>query len=221
VKKNRKRISLISILPILIGIGVIVLSGFYSVKNRITFTNKVYTEGVITKITDNKVYVKYEVSGLIRQKEIAIEPKKVHEKQIIKVYYNKNNPSSVYTDTSDETANKLFKIGIGIIILGIIFFFYSKRRNKYHSNLRVSGRKISATIKEIKVNKGITRNGQNPHIVVCSWINPEDNKEYLFNSPKVWGNPGELMSIKNISFLTVYVDKNDFTRYEVDIDPLN
>ncbi|MBQ6323644.1 MAG: hypothetical protein IJI22_02295 [Bacilli bacterium] len=220
MKKSKKKIELLSVLPIMLGIAIIVISLLYSAKSKIPFTNTVYEDGTISKIVDQEVYVKYEAGGLIRQKKIDIPADKVSTQQVIRIYYNKKNPDKIYIDKSKSIAQNLFTVGIYIIAFGIIFFIIRSRRKEYQNNLRSSGRRISATIKEIKVNKNVTKNGKNPHIVVCSWTNPEDNKTYTFNSPKIWENPGELISMKNITTLTVYVDKKNFNRYIVDINQL-
>ena len=219
--KNKKgSLDLLSIVVILAGIGLIVLSGIYATKSKIPFKNTVYTDATVTKVEGNDVYVKYEVGGLMRQKKISLQSNKYVEKQNIRIYYNKKKPEKLHIDTSTNTSHKLSKIGTVIIVLGIILLIIRVKKKNYRNNLRVSGRRIAATIQELKVNKNIVKNGKNPYIVVCTWTNPEDNKTYTFNSPKVWGNPSELINIKNITTLTVYVDKKDFNKYIMDVTQL-
>lgn len=220
MKKLKGKIDLISVLPILIGVGVIILSGLYATKSKIPFTNMIYVDAVVDEIVDNEVYIKYEAGALVRKKKLNISASEVKEEQIIRVYYNKNDPNRIHVDRSVDNAKKIFKLGKFIVALGIIFLIiriFTKSRNK---DLKKYGRRIAATIKEIKVNKDIVRNGKNPHIVVCTWTNPEDNQTYTFNSPKIWGSPAELINIKNITTLIVYVDKKNFSKYIVDIDQL-
>ena len=51
----------------------------------------------------------------------------------------------------------------------------------------------------------------------CTWKNPENNKEYIFKSNKIYGDVERFIESNNIYKYKVYIDKNNLKRYKVDI----
>ena len=61
-------------------------------------------------------------------------------------------------------------------------------------------------------------NGRYPYNIILNWINPVDNKTYIFKSKNIWLNPEEIIKEKNITKFPVYI--NSKMKYYVDIDIL-
>lgn len=82
------------------------------------------------------------------------------------------------------------------------------------------GKLIYADYDETIINTSYSINRRHPYKIICEWINPVDNEEYMFKSRNIWINPEDIIEERNIKQFPVYIDKNNKKKYVVDIDIL-
>lgn len=58
------------------------------------------------------------------------------------------------------------------------------------------------------------------YYVICKWKNPRDEKYYIFSSYTLTKNPANLIEERGITKFPIYIDKNNVTRYYMDLDIL-
>ncbi|MDE5917333.1 MAG: hypothetical protein K2G62_04310, partial [Oscillospiraceae bacterium] len=75
---------------------------------------------------------------------------------------------------------------------------------------------LSGTIIAVRTNYKIKVNNRYPFIADCEVINPYDNERYLYRSENVVADISMLAGMT----VTVYVDRNDRSKYYVDIQEL-
>ena len=112
---------------------------------------------------------------------------------------------------------------IGILLVPVTFVIKHlyQRKKQIEQDLTLSGDKVYAVLKEIRRTEKMDSNGNHPYFIVCSWVDPATQKEYLFKSREIWFNPSEIINLNNISTFAVYMDKKNIEMYYVDINVLN
>ena len=192
------------------------------------YSDKIETMGTITEIRsygsgDSKkylVYVSYEVDGIEHESKLNGYSFNFREGQKIKIYYDKNDPSSI----GSKSLNFLFLMfpGMGLIfgIIGGWGLIYLHKKKNADKKLINTGRKIYASYKETIVNHSCTYNGKHPFILVCEWQDPVDGTTHLFKSKDIWFNPKSKLSNREDVYIPVYIDDDNKSNYVVDIESL-
>ena len=143
----------------------------------------------------------------------------VDDQTTIKV--DMNNPSRQIT-------NLLIYIASGILLLslitGIIFipqFIKNLKNQKRIRFLKQNGLYIEANIMSIYANnKGKTYKQKYPHRLRCQYHNPQDNKEYVFDSEDTFLDLDNIIAKYNTQKVTVFIDKTNISNYYVDLTSL-
>lgn len=143
----------------------------------------------------------------------------VDDQTTIKV--DMNNPSCQIT-------NLLIYIASGILLLslitGIIFipqFIKNLKNQKRIRFLKQNGLYIEANIMSIYANnKGKTYKQKYPHRLRCQYKNPQDNKEYVFDSEDTFLDLDNIIAKYNTQKVTVFIDKTNISNYYVDLTSL-
>ena len=197
--------------------GLIFISvGIFLFNKGIDKKDKIYTDATITDIDSNdNVTVTYNVSGNTYTKKINFYTSSYYEGKVIKIYYDKNNPSSINVDEI-SILNWIF-IGMGIIffIIGLIPLTIKILRNNHKQKLLNSGTYVNARFKEIIENTMYSVNGVHPYKIVCEY--EYNGKTYIFKSENIWNDPYNVINERHIEYFKVYVNPNNMNKYYVDI----
>lgn len=213
-------LTLVSILGVIFAIGLFIRDVYLE-------TVAVETEAKILSIDYNNkqryATVTYEVdnenivlSTPLNQKQ---EELTVNDRLTIK--YHINNPSrAIYNDHLKEILIIVFISLFGVIIttnktLNIL------NKIKELKALKTNGIKLTVNIVDIYIDvKSPAKKGIYPHRIRTKYINPNDNKEYTFDSECIYNNTIEYIKNNKIGKITVYLDQNNTNIYYVDIDSL-
>lgn len=222
----------------LLGVGVVI-------PNMVNDEDKVETIGVISKITPYRdreisiyydadghrstrehyevtydVYVTYEVDGKEMCSELNESRPGFYEGKEITIYYDRNNPQKIGTKALDIATLVFLGGGWFLFAIGVGGLFNCIKKEKMKKRARNFGEIIYATYIESVMNTLISEKGRHPYYITCEWINPIDNKRYLFKSDNIWLNPRSLIEDEGISTFPVYINMSNMKEYFVDISDL-
>ncbi len=227
IKTKRTNIDYISIvITILSIIGVIFSIGLY-IRDAYLETIAVETKAKILSIDYNNkeryATVTYDVNGANyvlptpldeSQEELAVN-------DTLTIKYNINNPGvAIYNEHLKEVLIIIFISLIGTALttnrtLRII------KNLKYINGLKENGITLEANIVEAYIDINFPKKKSKfPRRIRARYLNPQDNKEYTFDSDYTYKDLNELLSKSNISTIKVYLDKNNTNIYYVDLDNL-
>jgi len=200
--------------------------GIYAVFSRyISKDNRVYTTAIIEKITtyrDNdgdihhNVFILYEVNGFAYEAKIGYLAT-YREGQEVEVYYDKNNPKKVQTE-SDNIGWLIFLIlPLIVIVIGASGIAKIIKRKKKLKQLKTTGKTIYATYIATELNTSYSVNGKNPYTIICEWNDSTTNKKYIFESENLWFNPEEYIQRNNITTFPVIINPDNIEEYVIDV----
>ena len=85
---------------------------------------------------------------------------------------------------------------------------------KKEADLRANGEAVKAVIQSVDYNESLEVNGKNPFIITAQWQDPETSDLHIFTSANIWFDPSDYI---NEDHVTAYVDKEDRSRYFIDL----
>lgn len=232
MKKNKLE-NLIWIIFASIG-AIFVVIGLVTFRNVFNYSNKVDTVGTITEISSDrntnynrntnrnrnyKVYVSYTVEGEEYESILNSYSSSFYEGKEIEIYYDKDNPSKIGVKSLDLAFLIVPGIGLIFLIIGGTGILVKINKGKLEKKLKENGELIYADYVETVLNNSLRVNGVQPYNIICEWINPLDNKKYIFKSKNIWIDPENIIKEKNIKQFPVYIDNNK-KKYTIDLDSL-
>ena len=139
--------------------------------------------------------------------------------QKAKVYYLKSNPETCKIHLVTITkALILFGVGGLIFLIGLILSLKKALAAGRIKRLKNKGILIKAAIQEVLV---VNKNaGKNPYKVRASYVNPQDNKTYIYISEEEQTDLKDLVSRNNIRSIDVYINPKNTEDYYVDIESI-
>ncbi len=190
--------------------------------NRFNYKNKIETIGTISEISNDrndnyKVYVSYKVDNENFESRLNAYSESFYEGKEINIYYDKNNPSLIGMKSMDLLFLIFPGIGLIFLIIGVIGLFIKLRKKSNVQKLKQSGKKIYANYVETTINTSYSVNGKNPYNIICEWVNPKDNKRYIFKSENIWIDPTEIIENEGLKQFPVYIDNKNNYVVEVDV----
>lgn len=229
MKKNDTMIYIIlgifaflGILSIILGASTLISSGASKATN-----DTVVAE--ITTISQQKnskgeiyhfVYVDYEYKGEeYKEVSLGVYTASMHEGKQIDILVNPKEPTDIKI-VAQDTIDGVGGIFMGVIfalvgIVPLIFMYKGKQRIK---NLLETGYYVYAKVDRLEKNYGYSRNRQHPYMAYCTYEDETTGKKYKFQSPPMWKNPEAYIGVG--TRLKVYVDRNNYANYYVDVDSL-
>jgi len=157
---------------------------------------------------------------------VSNNPPAYHVGEKVPVLYDKNNHQNAKINT-------FFQLWLGPIIMsffGIIFvlagllvIIKQEKFDKLKKDLLARGTKVSAKVISIEtsnIRTGVSYGNRLPsrvYQIKAQWLNPTDNKVYIFTSEDLSYNPGDIINGKDIG---VYIDLSNPKRYYVDVSNL-
>ena len=218
---RRKRINLIFTLISLILLGYTIYQG---VVDYLQEQKAVEVDARIESVEANTIgysaHVTYNVEGTTYdQYHVDLGPRnKLTVGDYTKIKYNINNPSKLINND-----HLIIIAGTGTLGLLLLLIFLPGRikmmkKEANISKLKKTGIKIDANIQDIIVNqKGKRNSGYFPYRLRANYLNPTDNKTYLFESDDTYINPNDIITKYQTKTVEVYLDQTNTKNYYVDI----
>ncbi|MGN0621646.1 MAG: DUF3592 domain-containing protein [Porcipelethomonas sp.] len=165
--------------------------------------------------TDHTVYIEYIADGEVYNEPLGEYNSGMYEGEEITVYYDPDKPSDV------RTGSKLMQyifLGIGALffIIGASFVSVIVLKNRRIKLLKQSGDRLSGTITRVEMNRSVKINNRHPYKAECEVTDPYSGERYLYSSENITSDISDLVGME----VTVYADRNDRSRYYVDIREL-
>ena len=136
-----------------------------------------------------------------------------------KIYYLKSDPDICKVHLISITKSVIFFVSGGLVLLlGIVLSIKRLIEKNRIKLLKKKGMLIKASIQEVLV---VNKNrGKNPYKIRASYINPQDNKTYVYISKEEKKDLKDIVSRNNIKFINVYINPKDTADYYVDIESI-
>lgn len=162
--------------------------------------------------TRGHVTIAYEVNGKDYVQELSEYNSSMRKGEEIDIYYNPDDPNDFRT--CSLTIPVVF-MGIGglFMALGAVFVATNIISAKRRKDLMENGDALTGTITAVNMNRSVRINGRHPYKAECEVIDPFSSEKYLYSSQNVTNDISYLIGRE----VTVYVDKNDKSKYFVDI----
>lgn len=164
---------------------------------------------------DYDVWIEYTVDGKTYNSRINSYDSSMYVGKEIEVYYDPENPSDVRTDSKIITI-VFAAIGGLFFALGMTFLAVAIIKGRKRKLLKQNGEALTGTIINVSMNTNVRINNRHPYKAECKVINPFDGEEYLYSSENITSDISHLIGMA----VTVYVDKNNKSKYYVDMDEL-
>lgn len=164
---------------------------------------------------DYDVWIEYTVDGKTYNSRINSYDSSMYVGKEIEVFYDPENPSDVWTD-SNVGIIIFTAIGGLFFVLGIIFLVSAIIKGRKIKLLKQNGEALTGTIINVCMNTNVRINNRHPYKAECKVISPYDGEEYLYSSENINSDISHFVGMT----VTVFVDKNDKSKYYVDMDEL-
>ena len=232
--KNIKTFIIVT-LYIVIGLVIITIGSVWR-EDRVEFIkNAIKMQAIVTEreldhrgsdgTEHYRYYMTYTVDGKQYRKMYTINysddwMETIYIGKLVNIYYNPENPSDC---RGGFGYGEYIFWGIGgIFLLIAVFLIYSsiyrphvaREKIKY---LKENGIRIEAELKNVDL-KGLIDLGGVGYVIPCVYFDPNTNKTYEFVSEEIWFDKKKINPNYSIKTIPVYVDKDDFTKYYVDIE---
>lgn len=225
-KVQRNRNILILCLTLIGLLGVLLSTGLF-IRDAVLETLSVETKAKILSVgyTNGQRYatVTYRVEKLDYVLSTPLEEaqENLMVNDLLDIKYDVRNPGkAIYND-------HLMLVTIGIIVSTIIIIITGPKASKVLTEyklintLKETGIRINATITDIYVDTTAPiHKKQFPYRIRAKYTNPVDNKEYVYDSNYTYVNLKEKQVEYQTENIAVYLDKNNTSRYYVDLDSM-
>lgn len=165
--------------------------------------------------TDYTAYVTYEYEGM-EYKRVRLDEynSSLYEGKTIELYLDKDNPRHVRIKSVIYLLPIVF-IGIGIIFLliGVLILVLRAREDRKKKRIMDTGVRISAQVKGSIVDTSYTINSRHPYRLECVYYDELSGQPVICTSDIIWESPDKYMD----KYVPVYVDREDRSRYVVDL----
>jgi len=167
-------------------------------------------------------HVKYTVSNTDYENVISLPDDSEYTiNDMTQIKINMKNPRQQISNNHYLIALIIFLISLLLGIINLPKFIKNAKRNKRVKELKKLGFYIKATPLEIFANnKGKKYKKIYPYRLRCQYLNPQDNKQYLFESEDTFLNLQEIIRTNNATTVNVYINKTNTNDYYVDLSSL-
>ena len=212
----------LGILALVLGVSQLISSGASKAsRDQVTAT--------ITTISEQKnakgeiyhfVYVDYEYDGVeYKDTSLGVYVSTMHEGKEIEILVSPKDPTDIKLPNQDSV-DALASIFMGVIfaMVGIIPMIFMYKGSQRIKKLIEEGYYIYAVVDRVEKNYGTSRNRRHPYVAYCTHEDEETGKKTRFRSPDMWEDPSAY--IQKGTRLKVYVNRQNYTNYYVDVDSL-
>lgn len=209
----------------LFGLIFFIIGIFIAVSQNIDEEDRVYTTAIIEDIVTDRdadgdttynVFISYYVDRQLYERKLNSYISSYYEGKEIEIYYDKNNPNNVRTDSSNVITYVFSGLGLVFFIIGLVGILNAILKTRKIKKLKISGRKIYANYVSTEINTTYSVNGRNPFYIICEWNDPMTNIKYIFKSENIWFDPENYIQQYNIQMFKVYINPNNIKEYVVD-----
>lgn len=189
--------------------------------------NRVYTEAVITRIESyrdfdrdrqHRVFVSYSVDGQEYETELHYYRSGFREGRKITIYYDKEHPTFVSSDTRDRALPiSLLLFGLLSAALGGIVVYMVTVVATRPARLMKKGTRINAVYAGVRCLTNVSINGRHPYVILARAYDPETMQEREFRSQMFMHDPEHAVEQANIQYLPVYLDPRHPKKYYMDV----
>ena len=169
---------------------------------------------------EHKVLIRYIVDNVEYDRYLNSYSSRYYEGKEITIYYDRNAPANIVDDTPHILSYVFGGIGIFYLIIAFVIIYIRKKREHTIQELRETGNIINAKYIGTTLNTMYSVNNRHPYNIVCEWADMNDNKVYQFKSKNIWIDPKKYIDEYDIKSFSIYVNRNNFKKYYVDIDML-
>lgn len=218
---RRKRINLFFTL---IGIGLLLFTIGLGVYDYMQEQNAVEINATIVSVEAETIgysaQVTYKVEGKTYDQyhvDLGIK-NNLTVGDTTKIKYNIKDPAKLIKNDHLIILSITGVLGILLLLIFLPGRIKIIKKEMNISKLKKTGIKIDANIQDIIVNqKGKRNSGYFPYRLRANYLNPQDNKTYLFESEDTYINPNDVITKYQTKVVTVYLDQTNTKNYYVDI----
>lgn len=170
----------------------------------------------------NKALVRYQVEGNNYEQNISLPSNSNYSvKDSVKIKYDIDNPNKLIKNDHQIIIAIIIILSLIILVISLPRFISYSRNQRRIKKLYKEGLYINADIVDVFVNN----NGKKvknilPYRLRCKYLNPQDNKEYIYESEDVYTNPLEVIKKYNTTKAIVLIDKTNPNNYYLDLGSL-
>jgi len=135
--------------------------------------------------------------------------------QVVKVFYNIENPDNCRIWDGVKGGKKVVFWGFMLLLFNFASVYFDRKKSKTTNSFRTTGRKVEAQILKIDIDMETTVMNRHPYYILCKWVDPMSGREYLHTIKYIWDEPKTLLAGRNT--IDVYIDRNDPEKYFMDI----
>lgn len=171
--------------------------------------------------TSTDVRVSYTVDGQQYEKKLNYYTTGMHVGDTIEIYVDPENPSKIKVGT--VLADVIFMLVGGVFaFVGGCIMAVNAAKILQKKRLIRDGERLSAIVtnvymdNNVRINGRLRINGRHPYKVECEFTDPYSGERYLFSSDIVTDDISYMVGYS----VTVYADRDDRSKYYVDIGGL-
>lgn len=201
-----------------VGAILFAIGGAIAAINLSTQENRADVKGILLG-TDGRsnTRVEYIYEGRTYEAGLSEYSSSMHAGDEIALYVDKRNPEKVRTvELFYLPTFILCVVGAPFFILGFLFLFLYRRKEKRKQRLLQNGRKLYAEVTGGSVNFSYSVNGRHPYRLECRYTDETTGEVYFFGSYNVWLDPDLYLGQQ----VAVYTDPADYSKYYVDVEGL-
>jgi len=227
-RQHRNFIIFILAASVIIGIATILAGAYLNAADTVNFKETaIETTATITDIHTSSqggnrhVYVAFHADSREYRGELDYHRSNMYEGEKIQILYAPDNPRNFRSIEQDGKSNTTSAIcGLVLLLLGGTGLASVSRRYALKKRLLQDGNKVMAEF--LKLKHGNTSvNEEKSLVLICEYKNKTDSVVYTFKSEEFWianHPPGKELKGLDGALVPVYVKKDDYSKYYVDID---
>lgn len=180
--------------------------------------NKTIATVKFVRLDKTGTIVEYNAQGKMVEKDLQIYDTAIRPGNKMTIYYDKNEVEISYIKSQIVCCIMVIFISSIIFLSGLYFFVVYYRKKKDKEYLLKNGKLIKANIVCVRSLKFTRFFKHHPSYVYATY--KYGNDDYGFNSDETFYNLATIIKNKKIKNVDIYVDKEDYSRYYVDIDKI-
>lgn len=208
-----------------VGVGLLVGAIVAAVVGQRFMEKAVLVDGTIVRIetsrdsdgdTHHSVYVSYDFEGAsYNDVRLSSYSSTMYEGKAIALYVDPENPRHIASSLDTWLVSLILGImGLVFALVGVIPLCILTTKKRQNKRIMETGRRLYATVEEIRLNTSYRVNGRSPYQIICSYYDSYADVTYRFKSDNLWVDPQAVFP--EGSTIPVMVMEGDYSKYYVD-----
>lgn len=166
----------------------------------------------------HRVYIDYDFNGVhYGDARLGEYNSSMYEGKQLSLLVDPNDPLNVQGKSSGYVvAIILLVMGVVFTAIGLVPAVISVVKKDTGKRLMQEGRHLQCVVEGIEFNSGLSVNGRNPYVIICTYQDVYKDVTYRFKSDNLWTNPA--LVFQPGDFIDVYVQDDDYSKYHVDAE---